>query len=201
MTAQRLSFYLITTLACLSGVAQAQGPWPTRNQPTFFSPVQEFFTPKSYTSNYTHPMYSQYPATPIHPGVPQSAIGRSRQSCPNGQCSPGNRCENCQSGSNSNCANGQCGPGTGSWSNGGLRTNGTTQTGMPNSKIGFRPLTPVAPNHTAPRQGNLNRLIPLHAGAPVNGGYNAPQGPMYRDRESMVPREYDYRFDAGVRLQ
>ena len=72
---------------------------------------------------------------------------------------------------------------------------------MLNSTIGLRPLTPVHPNYTAPRSGNVNRLMPLDAGAPVNGGYNAPQGPMYRDRETMVPRGDDYRFDPGVRLQ
>lgn len=201
MSAHRLSFLFMTSLACLSGAAHAQGPWPTMNQPTFFSPVQEFFTPRSYTSNYNPPMYSQYPATPINPGVPQSANGRSRQTCPNGQCTTSNRCANGQCAPNSNCANGQCGPGMGSWSNGGYGTSGTTRSGMSNSTIGFRPLTPVNPNDSAPRSGNLNRLIPLEGGTPVNSGYNAPQGPMYRDRESMVPQGYDYRHDPGVRLQ
>ena len=199
MSVHRLSFLFITSLACLSGVAQAQGPWPSRSQPTFFSPVQEFFTPRSYTSNYNPPMYSQYPATPINPGVPQSANGRSRQSCPNGQCPTSNRCANGQCGPNTNCLNGQCGPGTGS--HGGYGTSGTSRTGMLNSTIGLRPLTPVHPNYTAPRSGNVNRLIPLDAGAPVNGGYNAPQGPMYRDRETMVPRGDDFGNDPGVRLQ
>ncbi len=199
MSAHRLSFLIMTSLACLSGVAQAQGPWPTRNQPTFFSPVQEFFTPRSYTSNDYPPMYSQYPATPINPGVPQSANGRSRQSCPNGQCTTSNRCANGQCGPNTNCLNGQCGPGTGS--HGGYGTSGTSRTGMLNSTIGLRPLTPVHPNYTAPRSGNVNRLIPLDAGAPINGGYNAPQGPMYRDRESMIPRGDDFGNDPGVRLQ
>ena len=188
MSVHRLSFLVMTSLVCLSGVAQAQGPWPTRTQPTFFSPVQEFFTPRSYTSNYTQPMYRQYPATPINPGVPQSANGRSRQSCPNGQCPTSHR-----------CANGQCGPGTGSY--GAYGTPGTSRTGMPNSTIGLRPLTPAYPNYTAPSPQNLNRLIPLNGGAPVNGGYNAPQSPMYRDRESMVPPGDDSRFEPGVRLQ
>ena len=190
MYAHRLSFLFMTSLACLSGVAQAQGPWPTMNRPTLFSPVQEFFTPRSYTSNYHSPMYSQSPSTPINPGVPQCANGRCRQSCPNGQCSNSNR-----------CLNGQCGPGPGSWSNGGYGTSGTSRTGMPNTSFGLRPLTPVNPNYTAPRSGNVNRLIPLNGGTPVQDGYNAPEGPMYRDRESMVPRGDDYRSDPGVRLQ
>ena len=193
MYAQRLSLLFFTSLACLSGAAQAQGPWPTMNRPTFFSPVQEFFTPRSYTSNSNPPMYSQTPSTPIIPGVPQCANGRCRQSCPNGQCPTSNR-----------CANGQCGPGTGSGSYGsygGSGTAGTIRSELPNSTLGFRPLTPVNPNYTAPRQGNLNRLIPLDAGAPLNGGYIAPQRSLYRDRESMVPRGGDSTFGPGVRLQ
>ena len=201
MYAPRLYIYLVTTLACFTASAHAQGPWPTMNRPTFFSPVQEFFTPRSYTSNNNPPMHNQYPSTAIQPGVPQSAYGRSRLSCPNGQCTTSNRCANGQCVPNSNCLNGQCGPGTGSWSPGGYGTSGTSRTGMPNSTIGLRPLTPVHPNYTAPRSGNLNRLIPLDEGSPIHVDDNAPQGPMYRDQESMVPRGDNNRFDPGVRLQ
>ncbi len=201
MSTPRFSLYFLTTLVCCTGAVQAQGPWPTLNRPTFFSPVQEFFTPRSYTTSYAQPMSSQYPSTPIIPGVPQCANGRCRQSCPNGQCSKSNRCANGQCGPNLSCPNGQCGPGVGSWNSGGYGTSGTPQSRMPNSSIGFRPLTPVNPNYNAPRPGNLNRLFPLEAGAPVNGGFNAPQGPMYRDRESMVPQGYEFGSDSGVRLQ
>lgn len=45
MFTSRLSFAIVSVLACLPTVAQAQGPWPTMSQPSFFSPVQEFFTP------------------------------------------------------------------------------------------------------------------------------------------------------------
>ena len=223
MSTHRLSFLFMTSLACLSGAVQAQGPWPSRSQPTFFSPVQEFFTSRSYTSNDHSPMYSQNPSTPIQPGVPQSANGRSRLSCPNGQCSNSNRCANgqcltptqslyqpggygdstshtgagnCTHGQcrpQTSCPNGQCGPGTGSDGR-----YGTLRPSLQNPSIGLRPLTP---NYTAPRSGNLNRLIPLDGGSPVNDGDNVPQGPMYRDQESMVPRGDDYRYAPGVRLQ
>ena len=97
MNVPRLSFIIMSTLASLPAAVQAQGPWPTMSQPSFFSPVQEFFTPRSYTWNNSQPSYSQYRGTSVIPGVPQCANGQCSQSCPNGQCSPGNR-----------CANGQC---------------------------------------------------------------------------------------------
>lgn len=213
MYAPRLGIYLVTTLVCFTGAAQAQGPWPTMNRPTFFSPVQEFFTPRSYTSNHAQPMYSQSPSTPINPGVPQCANGRCRQSNLNGQSlmpsqsdyQPGGyvsgntrsgRCANGVCGSNGNCPNGQCGPGN--VYSGGNGNYGTSRVGLPSTSIGLRPLTP---NSAAPRSGNLNRLILLDNGAPVNGGYTVPQGPMYQDRESMVPQEQNYANDPGVRLQ
>jgi hypothetical protein len=190
MSTPRFSVYFLTTLVCLSGAAQAQGPWPTMNPPTVFSPVREFFTPRSYTSNDYQPMYSQSPSTPIIPGVPQCANGRCRQSCPNGQCSQSNH-----------CANGQCGPGVGSWNSGGSGTFGMTRSGTPNSTFGLRPLTTSRPNSVAPRSGNLNRLIPLDSGSPVHGGSSSLQTPMYRHQQSMAPQGYDDRFDPGVRLQ
>ena len=212
MYVPRLAMTLMTTLVCFTGAAQAQGPWPTMSRPTFFSPVQEFFTPR-YTTNTTSPMYSPSPSTPINPGVPQCANGRCRQPCPNGQCSSpwqtnyqptnvgtwNNGPENCANGTcghNGNCPNGQCSPG--SVYQGGHRNYGTSRLGLPNTSIGLRPLTP---NSTAPRSGNLNRLIPLDNGTPVSRGYNAPQGPMYQDRESMIPQDQDYANDPGVRLQ
>lgn len=219
MNAQRLSFIIVSTLACLPTAAQAQGPWPTMNRPSFFSPVQEFFTPRSYTTNYSQPMSTQYRSTPIVPGVPQCAHGQCRQSCPNGQCSNHSRCANGQcstptqnnyqpgGSTNGNCVNGQCGPGNGFFrgNSGGFNgngTNGTLRPGLPNSSIGFRPLTPISPNVTAPaRGGQLNRLVPLGGGYPSNSGVNAPQGPMYRDRESMVPQNQDYANDPSVRFQ
>ena len=213
MYAPRLGFYFMTTLVCFTGAAQAQGPWPTMNRPTFFSPVQEFFTPRSYTTNYNPPMSSQSPSTPINPGVPQCVNGRCRQSNSNGQFAtpsqgyyqPGGYVSgntgngNCANGAcrpTGNCANGQCGPGN--VYQGGNGNYGTSRLGLPNTSIGLRPLTP---NYTAPRSGNLNRLVPLDNGAPVNSGYDAPQGPMYQDRESMVPQGEDYANDPGVRLQ
>lgn len=212
MYAPRFGMYLVTTLACLSGAAQAQGPWPTMNRPTFFSPVQQFFTPR-YSTNYTPPTYTQSPSTPINPGVPQCANGRCRQSPPNGSLTtpwqtnyqPGGNvfgntgtgsCPNGVCSPNGNCPNGQCGPGNAY--SGGNGNYGTLRLGMPNSSIGFRPLTP---NYTAPRSGNVNRLIPLGSGTPVNGGYMAPRSPMYQDRESMIPPSQDYANDPGVRLQ
>ena len=224
MFAQRLSFIIVSTLACLPTAAQAQGPWPTMNRPTFFSPVQEFFTPRSYTTNYSQPAYTPYRSTPIIPRVPQCANGQCRQSCPNGQCSTSNRCANgqcstptqtyfqpsgdpngnCANGAcqqNSNCPNGQCGPrnsffrgNSAGWLGNG--THGSMRPGQPNSSIGFRPLTPIPPNYSAPsRGGQINRLVPL------DGGVNTPQGPMYRDRESMVPNNQDYANDPSVRFQ
>ena len=212
MYASRLGMYLMITLVCCTGAAQAQGPWPTMNRPTFLSPVQEFFTPR-YTTNYNPPIGIHSPSTPINPGVPQCANGRCRQSNPNGQFAtpsqsyyqPGDyvsgntgtgHCPNGICGHNGNCQNGNCGPGN--VYQGGNRNYGTTRLGLPNTSIGLRPLTP---NYTAPRSGNLNRLIPLDNGSPVNGGNRAPQSPLYQDRESMVPPSEDYANDPGVRLQ
>ena len=230
MYAPRLSFIIVSTLACLPTAIQAQGPWPTMSQPTFFSPVHEFFTPRSYSTYYPQPSYSQYPSTSIIPGVPQCANGQCPQSCPNGQCSPRSRCANgqcsnpsqtyyqpqgissgsCANGScrpNTGCVNGQCGPRPGNFGgNGGFFNGtgnyGTLRPGAPNSSIGFRSLTPVQPNYNAPsRGGQLNRLVPLDGGFQGNGGYNAPQAPMYRDRESMVPQSENYANDPTVRFQ
>lgn len=219
MNAQRLSFIIVSTLACLPTAAQAQGPWPTMNPPSFFSPVQEFFTPRSYTTNHSQPVYSQYQSTPIIPGVPQCAHGQCRQSCPNGQCSNRNQCVHGQcstpaqtyyqpgAGTSGNCVNGQCGRGHGFFNGrtlgfNGNANSGTMRPGLPNSSIGFRPLTPIQPNYSAPaRGGQLNRLVPLDGGSPANEGVNVPQGPMYRDRESMVPQNPDYANDPSVRFQ
>ena len=217
MYAQRLSFFIMSTLAGLTGAAQAQGPWPSTYQPTFYSPVQEFFTPRSYSSNYSQPRYSQYPNTPINPGVPQCANGQCRQSGPNGLNTTSNRCANGQCAAPSsrnyqpgvytnnnpatgNCPNGQCrnrGTGLNLWGNHG----GSFQS-QPNTSFGLRPLTPVNPNfNSQPRGGQLNRLVPLDGGFRVNNGTNAPQAPMYRDRESMVPQDQNVTYAPGVRLQ
>ncbi len=213
MYAQRLSVLVMSTLACLSGAAQAQGPWPTMNRPTFYSPVQEFFTPRSNTSYNSQPRFNQYSSTPINPGVPQ---------CANGQCTISNRCTNgqCAAPSSSNyppgnstygnpttgnCPNGQCrnrGQGFNMWGN-----NGGSFQSQPNMSFGLRPLTPAIPNiYSQPHGGQRNRLVPLDGGLPVNNGsnnsrYNTPQGPMYRDRESMVPQGQNVTYAPGVRLQ
>ena len=223
MNVPRLSFIIMSTLASLPAAVQAQGPWPTMSQPSFFSPVQEFFTPRSYTWNNSQPSYSQYRGTSVIPGVPQCANGQCSQSCPNGQCSPGNRCANgqcstpsqtyyqpqgasagnCANGScrsNTSCPNGQCGPNRGLI--GSYGNFGTLRPGAPNSSIGFRPLTPVQPSYTAPSGGvQLNRLVPLDGGFQGNSGYSAPQAPMYRDRESMAPQSQNYANDPTVRFQ
>lgn len=197
MYVPRLCCLIATTLVCFTTAAHAQGPWPTMNRPTFFSPVQQFFTPRYTTNTYTtSPMYSPSPSTPINPGVPQCANGRCRHPNSNVPSTTptqsyyqpgGNISGNTGTG---NCANGQCHPGHGSI--------GTSRLGLPNSSIGLRPLTP---NYTEPRSGNLNRLIPLDNGTPANSGYIAPRNPMYRDRESMVSPRQDYAHDPGVRLQ
>jgi len=222
MFTSRLSFAIVSVLACLPTVAQAQGPWPTMSQPSFFSPVQEFFTPRSYSTYYSQPTYGQTYGTQIVPGVPQCANGQCPQTCPNGQCTTGNRCANgqcttpsqtyyqpsmnsngnCANGTcrpNTSCPNGQCGPNRGLM--GGLNF-GSPRANMPNSSIGFRPLTPSQPLYQAPaRGGQVNRLVPLDGGFNGNGGYVVPQAPMYRDRESMVPQDNYFANDPTVRLQ
>ena len=224
MYVPRLSLIFVSTFACLTGAVQAQGPWPTTSQPSFFSPVQEFFTPRPYTTNYFgQPQYNQYPSTPIIPGVPQCANGRCRQNCPNGQCSPSNQCANgqcsrpvqsffqplmnpmgtCANGScrqNSGCANGQCGNQTGFFS--GFGNNSTARSPMPNSSLGFRPLSQIQPTNNPPsRGGQLNRLIPLDGGFSANNGLVAPQRPQPRRRESMLPPSENFALDPMVRLQ
>ena len=214
MFTSRLSFVIASVVACLPSLAQAQGPWPTTNQPTFFSPVQEFFTPRSYSTYYSQPTYGQTYGTQIVPGVPQ---------CANGQCTTGNRCVNgqcsipsqtnyyqpstssngnCVNGTcrpTTNCPNGQCSPNTGLFS--GLNF-GSSRPNMPNSTIGLRPLTPSQPVYQTPaRGGQVNRLVPLDGGFNGNSGYVPPQAPMYRDRESMVPEGSHFANDPTVRLQ
>ncbi len=222
MFTSRLSFVIVSAMACLPTVVQAQGPWPTMNQPSFFSPVQEFFTPRSNSTYYSQPSYSQTYGTPINPGVPQCANGQCQPSCPNGQCTTRNRCANGQCtipsqtyyqpmiNSNGNCANGTCRP-TANCPNGQCTTNrglfnglnfGSARPNMPSSTFGLRPLSPSQPTYQAPaRGGQFNRLVPLDGGFTGNGGYTVPQAPLYRERESMVPRGQDFANDPTVRLQ
>lgn len=223
MFTSRFSFVIVTAVACLPSLAQAQGPWPTMSQPSFFSPVQEFFTPRSYSTYYSQPTYGQTYGTQIVPGVPQCANGQCQPACANGQCTIGNNCANGQCtipsqtnyyqpsiGSNSNCVNGTCRPST-SCPNGQCNRNtglfnglnfGTARPNMPNSTIGLRPLTPSQPVYQAPaRGGQVNRLVPLDGGFNGNSGYVPPQAPMYRDRESMVPEGSHFANDPTVRLQ
>lgn len=205
MFTSRFSFVIASAVACLPSLAHAQGPWPTMNQPSFFSPVQEFFTPRSYSTYYSQPTYGQTNGTPIIPGVPQCANGQcttpsqtyyqptinSNGNCANGTCRPNNA-----------CPNGQCSPSTGAF--GGLNF-GSARPNMPNSTIGLRPLTPSQPVYQTPaRGGQINRLVPLDGGFNGNSGYVAPQvpqTPMYRDRESMVPDGSNFSNDPTVRLQ
>lgn len=79
---------------------------------------------------------------------------------------------------------------------------GLVRPNMPSSTIGFRPLTPSQPYSGAPvRGGQVNRLVPLDGGFNGNGGYVAPQAPIYRERESMAPQEYNFANDPTIRLQ
>ncbi len=66
MNAQRLSSIAVTLVLTLSGLAQAQGPWPTLNTPSFFSPVNEFFSPRPYSTQY-QPYAPSYNGTQIIP--------------------------------------------------------------------------------------------------------------------------------------
>lgn len=215
MNAQRLSSIVTTLVLGLSGLVHAQGPWPTMNTPSFFSPVTEFLTPRQYTNQY--PSYTpSYNATPIIPGVPQCATGRCQSSCPNGQCSTGNNCANgrCTVPNTSyygptlgsgNCANGQCGPRdrTSNYSpncaNGqcGLNNGWNSSLRQPgyNPQIGLRPLTPSNNYQPNPAyRGTLNRLTPVD-------GFNAPSVPMYRNRESMIPNSPVNTYDSTVKLR
>jgi hypothetical protein len=212
MYAHRLSLIFVATVASFTGVAQAQGPWPTNYQPSFFSPMQEFFTPRSYSTNYSgQPTYNQYPSTTVVPGVPQCANGRCRSACPNGQCGPSNSCANGQCArpsqsffqpfmnSNGSCANGQCRNQNGF--NSVFSNNSSARPALPNSSLGFRPLSPIQPNNQPPTSGRqLNRLVPLDGGYPVNNGLNPIQRPLSRNRETMLPSN-DFANDPTVRLQ
>ena len=223
MNAQRLSSIAVTLVLSLSGLVQAQGPWPTLNTPSFFSPVNEFFSPRPYSTQY-QPYAPSYNGTQIIPGVPQCANGRCQTSCPNGQCTTGNNCANgrCSVPTSSyygsttsnyapslgrgGCVNGQCGPGnsystnyTPNCANGQCRPNNgsfnssLTQPGY-SSQIGLRPLTP---NYQVPAsyRGAVNRLTPVD-------GFSAPAAaPVYRNRESQLPSGPDYTYDPSIKLR
>lgn len=225
MNAQRLSSIAVTLVLSLSGLAQAQGPWPTMNTPNFFSPVTEFFTPRSYYTAQYQPYAPSYNGTQIIPGVPQCANGRCQSSCPNGQCSTGNNCANgrCSVPSASyygpttssfgpslgsgGCANGQCGPRSRTsnyspnCSNGqcGMNNSGWNSSSLLqpgySSQIGLRPLTPS--NNYQPNPAYRGTLNRL---TPVDG-FNAPTVPMYRNRESMIPSGPVNTFDSTVKFR
>lgn len=195
MNAQRLSCIAVTLVLSLSGLVQAQGPWPTLNTPSFFSPVNEFFTPRPYSTQY-QPYAPSYNGTQIIPGVPQCANGRcsiptstnytpalGQGSCPNGQCGPGNSYSTNYA---PNCANGQCRP-----SNGGVNSS-LFQPGY-SSQIGLRPLTPSY-QVPASYRGAVNRLTPVD-------GFSAPATPIYRSRESQLPSGPDYTYDPSIKLR
>lgn len=183
MNAQRLSSIVTALVLGLSGFAQAQGPWPTVNPPSVFSPIREFFTPRAYTAQAPlyAPTYSN--STQIVPGVPQCANGRCTATCPNGQCSNGScangRCtipstsyyhplpgtSGCINGQcaprsrtsfgTPNCTNGQCGLNNNGWNNSSLRD----PVNAPAPRL--RPMTPVVPQGPANRPITLNRLVPI----------------------------------------
>jgi hypothetical protein len=222
MNAQRLSSIAVTLVLSLSGLVQAQGPWPTLNTPSFFSPVNEFFSPRPYSTQY-QPYAPSYNGTQIIPGVPQCANGRCQTSCPNGQCTTGNNCANgrCSVPTSSyygsttsnyapslgrgGCVNGQCGPGnsystnyTPNCANGQCRpSNGGFNSSLfqpgYSSQIGLRPLTP---NYQVPAsyRGAVNRLTPVD-------GFSAPAAPIYRNRESQIPSGPDYTYDPSIKLR